>query len=256
MPSEFTPDPNMRPSGRSDSPGLTPDSTARRRGGGGRRRPDSAKSSSIAVNLVLAVLVAGLMVAGWFLANQHQLLVAEQAAREAAEQRLAVLEDRLRVTDEALTETGADTGKQINRWESEIRKLWAVANERNKKWIKANETGLAAQTKGLESARSAQKQLVTQLAAIEKSVAKLADINVSVKRLDTKVGEIGATQKELVGRVNSARQAVASLQAGLVNRVEENEQAVASMDAFRGQLNQRLTRLEQSLNTAPGPASR
>jgi DNA repair exonuclease SbcCD ATPase subunit len=221
-------------------------------GGGGRRRPNGGgSSSSIAINLVLAILVAGLMVAGWFLANQHQILNEEQQARKSAEQRLVVLEDRLRVTDEALTETGADTGKQINRWESEIRKLWAVANERNKDWIKANEAAVAAgakQTESLQaSLQASQQKLQQQLATLNASVTKLGKLRGSIAAVDKKTQDVAATQREMVGRVNAARQAVASLQAGLTNRVEENEQAVASMDAYRSQLNRRLVELERAL---------
>ena len=58
-------------------------------------------NASPVVQFVMAILVAGLMVAGWFIANQHQLLQDEQAALESASARIAVLEDRLRVTDEA-----------------------------------------------------------------------------------------------------------------------------------------------------------
>lgn len=221
---------------------------------GGRRRSGGSGGggSSIAINLVLAILVAGLMVAGWFLANQHQMLVEEQRARKSAEQRLVVLEDRLRVTDEALTETGADTGKQINRWESEIRKLWAVANERNKDWIKANEAAVAAGAKQAKNLQAAQQKLQQQLAALDASVAKLGKLSTSVASVDKKVKDVAATQQEMVGRVNAARQAVASLQAGLTNRVEENEQAVASMDAYRGLLNKRLADLERALALPSG----
>ena len=228
---------------------------ARRRSGrgGGRRRPDGGgSSSSIAINFVLAILVAGLMVAGWFLANQHQLLAEEQKARKSAEQRLVVLEDRLRVTDEALTETGADTGKQIDRWESEIRKLWAVANERNKGWIKANEAAVAAGKKQTKALEASQAKVQQQLAALDAAITKLGKLSDNIAAVDKKTEEIAATQKDMIGRVNAARQAVASLQAGLTNRVEENEQAVASMDAYRSQLNKRLTDLERSLALPAG----
>ena len=53
------------------------------------------------------------------------------------------------------------------------------------------------------------------------------------------------TQRELVDKVNAARQSVASLQSGLANRVTENEQAVLSMDSFRAQINNRLAELER-----------
>ncbi len=217
-------------------------------GGGG-----SGRSSSVALNIVLAILVAGLMVAGWFVANQHQLLSAEQEARKSAEQRLLVLEDRLRVTDEAMTETGADTSKQINFWETEIRKLWAISNERNKNWIKANEASLGKQQASVAALQQGQKSSAEQLKSLDASVKKLADLQGSIDALNKRVVEMNRTQQQLVDRVNGARQAVASLQSGLANRVEDTESAIESIDAFRAQMNRRVNALEQAQR--PGATS-
>ena len=221
--------------------GLRTQAPARR--GGGR---EGGAGRSVALNVVLAILVAGLMVAGWFVANQHQLLLAEQQAREDAEARLSVLEDRLRVTDETLTESGADTSKQINFWESEIRKLWAVSNERNKDWIKANESALGKQSDALARLTKGQSSLEADVKTLDAGVKKLADMQETLDSLNKRVVDMNRTQQQLVDRVNAARQAVASLQAGLANRVEDNEQAVASIDAFRAQINQRVNALEQA----------
>ena len=53
-----------------------------------------------------------------------------------------VLEERLSATDNAMMQEGQDTKEQIGFWQDEIRKLWAVSNERNKKWIKDNERSI------------------------------------------------------------------------------------------------------------------
>ncbi len=220
-----------------------------------RRRPSARASGaprSVALNVVLAILVAGLMIAGWFVANQHQLLIVEQEARADAERRLVVLEDRLRLTDETLTETGTDTSKQINRWESEIRKLWAVSNERNKNWIQENKTTLEKQSKLLDQASKNQTELKQELAKLSTALTALNGVKDSIAAVDKKAADVAKTQAQLVTRVNQARQAVASLQGGLVNRVEDTEQAVKSIDAFRVQLNRRLSDIEQQLQGPPG----
>ena len=67
----------------------------RRTTGGGRRRSAGGGGGTgkmIGINLILAMLVAGLVISGWFIANQHQLLTAEKQALDAAESRIAVLE--------------------------------------------------------------------------------------------------------------------------------------------------------------------
>ena len=110
---------------------------------GGGRRPQRNRPTeggrSVFLNAVMVVLVGGLVAAGWFIANQQQALIAEQARLTDANTRLQRLEQRLSATDTALSQGGEDTQEQLSLWESEIRKLWAVANERNKGWIKDNQ---------------------------------------------------------------------------------------------------------------------
>ena len=142
------------------------------KGGAGRRRPSSSSGDggrSLGVNLMLAVLVAGLVVAGWFIANQHQLLTAEKKALDSAESRIALLEERLRMTDETLVDSEKDTEEQIGFWESEIRKLWSISNERNRKWIKDNEAALAKLTKTLNAIETSNRELGTAVGRHEEA---------------------------------------------------------------------------------------
>ena len=108
---------------------------------------------------LLALMVAGLAGAGWFIANQQQMLAAEQGRLDDANRRLAVLEQRLSATDNAMSQEGQDTKQQINLWESEIRKLWAIANERNKDWIKENQAGLKTVSATLNGIRASNRDL-------------------------------------------------------------------------------------------------
>ena len=83
----------------------------------GNKRPAARKSAGasrgsggggggIGTSLMLAVLVGGLALAGWFIANQQQMLHAEQEKAADAERRLAKLEARLSATDSALAQDG------------------------------------------------------------------------------------------------------------------------------------------------------
>lgn len=222
------------------------DAAGARRGGGGRKRGASGGGgSSIGVNLILVVLLAGLMVAGWFVANQQQMLATEQKAREAAEARIALMEDRLRMTDETLTEAGSETKSELGRWESEIRKLWAVSNERNKGWIEGNQAALKKHDASLGNLNKSQSQLTAQIQELRKAIEAQGDVRTELAGVSRQVEQMVKTQRELVDKVNAARQSVASLQSGLANRVAENEQAVLSMDSYRAQVNNRLAELER-----------
>ena len=236
------------------------DSTGYRRGGkgggSGRRRPASGSSAGggrmLGTNLILAVLVAGLVVAGWFIANQHQLLTAEKKALDAAESRIALMEERLRMTDETLIDSEKDTEEQIGFWESEIRKLWAVSNERNRKWIKDNEAALAKLTKTLTAIETSNRDLGTAVGRHEAAFKQQQAIIDQLTSMEIAIQQMASTQRDIVDRVNSASQSVASLNAGLAGRVSENEQAVAAIDAYRVQVNTRLADIERKIDSMSG----
>ncbi|MFB3076753.1 MAG: hypothetical protein ACE1Y4_02000, partial [Lysobacterales bacterium] len=99
------------------------DATGYRRGGATRRGGGAGGGRMIGVNLILMALVAGLVIAGWFISNQHQLLGKQQRVLTEAEERIAVLENRLGATETAMTGSGVDTQAKIGLWEGEIRKL-------------------------------------------------------------------------------------------------------------------------------------
>jgi DNA repair exonuclease SbcCD ATPase subunit len=226
--------------------------------GGGRRRGGAGGdggSSRLLGNTVLVVLMAGLMVAGWFIAEQYQRLQGEAAALADAKARLEVLEDRLRVTDEALTETGATTSEQINFWESEIRKLWAVTNERNRKWIEDNQKAIAALQQSTSGLDATMRDIRGTLGRHESAFSRQQEVVDQLTAMEVQLQQIVRSQRDLVDRVNAASQSVASLNSGLANRVKETEEAVAAIDAYRLQLNSRLADLERRLNSLTGSAS-
>ncbi len=235
------------------------DSTGHRRGskggGAGRRRATTSSGGGgrmIGINLILAVLVAGLVLGGWFIANQHQLLSEERSALDAAEARIALMEDRLRMTDETLIDSEKDTEEQIGFWESEIRKLWAVANERNRKWIKDNEAALVKLNKTLTAIEASNRDLGTAVGRHEGAFKQQQAIIDQLTSMEISIQQLANTQRDIVDKVNSASQSVASLNAGLAGRVRENEQAVAAIDAYRIQVNSRLANIERKLDGSGG----
>ena len=209
----------------------------------------------LGTNLIMAVLVAGLMVAGWFIANQNQLLKDGQADREAASARIAVLEDRLRVTDEAMTETGQDTQEKLGFWETEVRKLWAITNERNRKWIKDNEANIGRMQKSLGTIEAGVRDLNSSVGRHDAAFAQQQDIIDQLASVQLQIQQMANSQRDLTDQVNASRQALSSLQSGLAGRVADNEQAVTAIDAYRIQLNNRLAGIERrldGLSPAPG----
>jgi chromosome segregation ATPase len=224
------------------------DAGSRHRAGKRRRGSGGDGPRMLGANLIMAVLVAGLMVAGWFIANQHQLLKDGQTDLESASARIAVLEDRLRVTDEAMTETGQDTQEKLGFWETEVRKLWAITNERNRKWIKDNEANIGRMQKSLGTVESGVRDLNSAVGRHDAAFAQQQDIIDRLASVQLQIQQMANSQRDLTDKVNASRQELSSLQSGLAGRVADNEQAVTAIDAYRIQLNNRLAGIERRLD--------
>ena len=226
-----------------------PDDARRRPASGGRPRSGGngrGGGRSITINLVVAALVAGLGVAGWFIANQHRLLVQEQSKVAEADSRLRALEERLRMTDQVMSETGAETEEEINFWESEVRKLWAVANERNKKWIQDNQKLLQTQKAAIASLQSSDRALKSAVDNHDKAFNQQQALIDQLASIELQLQQVLRSQRDLVDRVNAATQTAAVSS----SRVTENEQAIAAIDAYRVQVNTRLSNIESRLRSS------
>ena len=228
-----------------------PEDARRRPATAARRRGDDGGGRMIGFTLVLAVLAAGLAAAGWFIANQHQLLTEEQRQVADARTRIEALEDRLRMTDQVISETDAETGEQINLWESEIRKLWAISNERNKKWIQDNQRLLQSQKTTIQALQSTNQSLKSSVARHEKALGQQQEVADQLASIELQLQRMLRGQRELVDKVNAAAQTVARMNSD----VKEHEQAIAAIDSYRRQFNTRLVDIEKRLDElSTGPA--
>lgn len=219
-----------------------------RGGRGNRRQPAGGGGSSLASNLILMLVVAGLGVGGWFVMNQQTLLTAAKAAQADSEARLKVLEDRLRATDEVMSDAGADTKEKLGFWESEIRKVWDVAYKVNRGWIKENQALLKSHTANLS-------ELSTGIAALKGDLSAqgdgLGDLTSRLEALD----ELSAKLEAVTAGQDKLAKSIASIDVSqLTERVIRNEQAVAAIDAYRVQLNSRLTQLQGRVDSM-GPVA-
>ena len=236
---------------------LSTEENDRYRSGVPRRTSAKASSSGTGTTLLLAIMVAGLAGAGWFIANQQQTLLAEQSRLDEANSRLAYLEERLSATDSAMSQEGQDTKQQINLWESEIRKLWAVANERNKEWIQENQSQLKTVSSTLNGIRASNRDLKAASGRHEEALKTQQQLIDQVTSLELQLQQMLRSQRELVDKANVASQSLAQIEASLSPMVSENAEAVRAFDAFRIASNRRIVTLERQLsqiqNTSPAP---
>ena len=182
---------------------------------GGRVRDDGGRSG-LGSNLLFAVLLGGLAAAGWFITTQHQQLVKAETALTQADHRLAVLEERLQVTDQVMSESGTEVQSKLGQWETEIKKLWD-ASKRDKQMITDDQTKLKEHDGSIEGMQTAIKDLKSSDTRQEQALAQQTAIAQQLASVDQQVKQLVAQQRQLTDQVNAARQSVSGIETGLTN---------------------------------------
>lgn len=230
--------------------------------------PDSSKPRVVSkkqgkglsfVVVLLVLLVCGSSVLALVYMRQQTQLVSLKTELDNAigfigqsKLLLARLEGELSETDAELEQSGSAAQSKLAFLDSEMRKLWGVSNDRNKKLIQSNTdavTGLeqrllsvvTSQKKAAASAEALYSTLNQSLASLERSVGQL-ESRVSANASDAVIARV--EQEEAF---NALRQDVAGV-TGLKDAVGENKKAISSIDASRRQLNERIVELDRKLN--------
>lgn len=222
---------------RTAEPGAKPAKVKKARGG----------SSSGAAPWLFILILLSFGVSG-YLFYQLQAMVEIQGR---VGQRVASLEGRLSVTDESLSESGAamqallqDHAAELELHMSEIRKLWGVAYDTNRKSIQDLQNALASIEQQLGTVR-------TSLQTQESQVAGRVD------SLGSELLILSADVEDVLARIRDTRDALNEQERNL-NQLQqarlETAEAIDSIDSFRQQFNQRLIQLENTVraqSTAP-----
>ncbi len=164
------------------------------------RRNGSARSSSLSEKppggsgvVALLALLIGLGAAGF----SGYLLVELQGAQQqlaAANERLDtqgdmvdVLNDKLSVTDESATVSLEALKVMLKEHDSEIRKLWSIANKRNKKLIADNGKAIdqleASSKTNAQAAKALESQLAEQALADSAMTERLGQVELDAQSL-------------------------------------------------------------------------
>jgi len=131
--------------------------------------------------LALVALLVALSAAGgagylWVeLQAAHQRLNDSTAVLEQQGEMIHKLNQQLSVTDESATVSLQALKVMLKEHDSEIRKLWAIANKRNKQNITANGKVLTQQKKLIASQATALKALESQLSQQQLNTSTLSE---------------------------------------------------------------------------------
>lgn len=233
-------------------------SSAKRKGKVTTPKAASAKKGgSGALWFVTLLLLSGLGGTSYFFYMQNQMLNTEL---ESAKARLSSLEQRLSVTDEGITQSGAVMQVKLKELDSEVRKLWDVANKRNKAWIKENQVALGSSKSSIsklkkdgESRAKSIANIKTKLKQNEALERTIAEVERQVTALAVNVESLDYADKASVSTLSTKVVSLSDEQkrqrASIEKRLKEAELAIDAFDSQRLQINRSLQQLKSQLQS-------
>ena len=281
----------VRKSADNGGPGKPAGRSGKASGGGGSGRS--------AVLLIALLIVAGAAGAGWYQQEQRiqalegQLEEADYWARQS-KLALARFEGELSETGENLQERGQSIEEtlvshreRLNTADSEIAKLWGVANDRNRKRLDDHQARLESLRSDVGSGNSQREALSASFKKLDATVSSRLDkVQSDLERQLTAVRETGqenasqltkldeslAGVDKLVERqllrfereqsltIDGLESRIAALEKATNNLSSSNQlnavrkdlaglrETVSSIDSSRAQLTSRLVRLSEEVN--------
>ena len=275
----------------SGGPGKPAGKTRKSAGGGG-----SGRGAMLAIGLLI---VAGAAGAGWYQQEQRiqmlegQLEEADYWARQS-KLALARFEGELSETGENLQEKGqsieetlANQQERLATADSEIRKLWGVANDRNRKQLDDHEARLELLRADVDSGKSEREALSASVEELETTVStRLDEVRSDLERQLTAIRETGQENASRLTKLDESLSGVDKMVErqllrfereqnltidGLESRIAALEKAtnnlsssgqldavrkdlaglretVSAIDSSRAQLTSRLVRLSEEVN--------
>ncbi len=218
-----------------------------------RREPEvqvvKSGGNGLAIFALLIALGAG-GVAGYF----GWQLMESQKQLSSADARITELENRLSITSDESSQSLTQVDAKLKWADSEIRKLWGVSNDINRKAIAGNTEKINGLTKDLAAVKKTASDAKTTAAGVQNQItASKASVDSAVAKIDSAVTGLAEQRKrlqDLTEQLDRTEAQLASLRT-LEQKVRTNEEAIAAIDAYRRTLNRDLLQIKQQLGLVP-----
>lgn len=210
-------------------------------------KPHTSTTSSTPVIGIMALLLA--LLAGGGGGYLYLQLQDTSSALSDATQRIADLEGRLALSDDESAQSLTAVQAVVKENSSEIRKLWGVSYDTNRKRIAANKdtaNKAASDVSGLKKSVSALQKQAKQIESVSQQLqlqgTQLSEMLVTLEGLSTASASVDGLKTQISG-----------LEKSLSQRVAGNEEAIRSIDAFRRSTNRQLLELKQLAGGGTAP---
>lgn len=201
-------------------------------------KEESSSPSLFGVYALLAVTLcvfAGVIYMMW---SQNQSLKAELQTQ------ISDLDSQLIAVDESASKQGLTIEETLKFHESEIRKLWGVSYDTNRKSIKGNTDSVASLKKEMASFTTSVSQHTKQMASLESSQKKLSDTTTKdVKSLQ----DSQSTMQKTLSTVTGSTTVLESQLDSQAEQVEDLLKSVADINSDKIENAARIKQAEETL---------
>lgn len=154
------------------------------------------------------------------------------------EQRVLELENKLSLADDESTQSISVIQAKVKENASEIKKLWGISYDRNRKAIEELQAGSSGLAKTVQNLESSIKKQANDLTGEIRVVSELVDAQQGA------IAKIDRAFTEQSSNIKSSLEKIDSLDSDLRKRMSANEEAIRSIDAFRAQINREIMQLK------------
>lgn len=219
-------------------------------------RPPGGSGGSGGQGLAIAALILALFALGGSGFLAWKWIGAEENLAQA-NNRIQGLEQRLDITSDQSSEYVEEIQDKLEWADSEIRKLWGVSNDTNRKNIAQNKERIESLQQSLGQVRQTAE---TASEGIDNLQSSFSDIDSRVGELDSaleevqeQTGSLAEHQQRLQNLVEDVDQLERQLSEldGLAGRVGTNEEAIAAIDSYRRSINRELLEIKERLSSSP-----
>ncbi len=191
--------------------------------------------------IALALALAALALSGylfWQTRQAQDKFEASLAHLTTTEKRVVELESKLSMAGDESTQSMAVLQANVKENASEIRKLWGVSNDRNRKAIEELKATSTRLSKSLQEVDSNLKKNREELSGEIKVIADLVDAQQSaIAKVDR---AFTSQSKNITGQLEK----IDSLETDMRRRMTATEEAIRSIDAFRAQINREIMQIK------------
>lgn len=247
-------------------------------GAGKKGAAGGVRQATLWLLLVLVLVMAA--TGGWTFWQQQQRLI--ELEKEVTEAETTAQQNSLRLgsVNQERSETGQAVSEQLSTLDSEMRKLWVIAHQRNQpaietlqeevKSIKGSVSGLEEKVSGMTETTD---NLASRIESLQADLDALPDIGEGfeaaeaarasmAERLETRMNRLEQDRRlaleEITARLDGLSSDVKALEGSgdlggeveaMRERVDDLESVVDSIDSARSQLTQRFVQLKNRVDS-------